>query len=265
MESVSRKVVRYNGATASSIDDAVAVETPIELRLDGVPIAVLMATPTDIGDLALGFTLTEGILLAPEELTGIEPTGNGDRWNLRLAPGVRVDAEQFRRSVYTSSSCGVCGKASIDAVRIAARPLPAGPSVDPARLSRLPRLLAGVQPGFTSTGALHGAAIFDAEGTVLASSEDIGRHNAVDKAIGALATRRWPVGEVILQVSGRISFEIAQKAAVAGIPFVAGVSAASSLAVDLATDLGMTLVGFVRGEGFVVYNDAGRIGPHPPP
>jgi FdhD protein len=154
----------------------------------------------------------------------------------------------------------VCGKASIDAVRITAAPLGPGPVVPAERLFAFQDRLREVQHGFDTTGGLHGAAIFDADGTLLVSAEDIGRHNACDKAIGALARDRWPLGEVVLQVSGRISFEITQKAAVAGIAIVVGVSAASSLAVDLATELGMTVAGFSRGSGLVVYTGEDRVG-----
>jgi FdhD protein len=153
----------------------------------------------------------------------------------------------------------VCGKASIDAVRIASPPLPSGPIISPGLVLSLPDRLAAAQPTFAATGGLHAAAIFDREGALLAAAEDVGRHNATDKAIGALARSRWPLGDVILMVSGRISFEITQKAAVAGIPVVVGISAASSLAVELAGDLGMTLIGFVRGDGMVAYADTSRL------
>jgi FdhD protein len=239
--------------------DFVVVEEPMEIRLDGVPLAVLMRTPGAEEELVLGFALTEGIVLSPAEIAAVRPDGDGDRYRIVLGPGVRVDPEQFRRNAYTTSSCGVCGKASIDAVRVAARPLPAGPQITPDFVGALPDRLREAQPTFATTGGLHGAAIFDANGELLAAAEDVGRHNATDKAIGSLARRRWPLGEVILMVSGRISFEITQKAAVAGIPIVAGVSAGSSLAVELAGDLGMTLVGFVRGESLVVYADRSRI------
>jgi FdhD protein len=260
METAARPVTRFTDGRRVATDDQVAVEEPVEIRLGGIPIAVLMRTPGLERELALGFALTEGILLSPTELADVRQVDDGDRWELVLADGVEVDPEQFRRSVYTSSSCGVCGKASIDAVRITARPLPAGPLVRSGVVAALPERLLEVQTGFAETGGLHAAAIFDADGTVLTSAEDIGRHNATDKAIGALAARRWPLGEVMLQVSGRVSFEIAQKAAVAGIPVVLGVSAASSLAIDLAQDLGLTLIGFVRGGGFVVYAGEGRVG-----
>lgn len=255
-----RSVIRVTSdSTVESGSDLLGVERPIEFRLGGVPIAVLMSSPGMDEELALGFCLTEGILLHPSELAGCDRVGDGDRLELRLADGVMVDPERFRRNAYTTSSCGVCGKASIDAVLVASRPLPVGPRLTPAQLIAFSERLRNSQPGFTATGGLHAAAIFDPAGTLLASAEDIGRHNAVDKAIGALARVRWPIGEVILQVSGRVSFEVAQKAAVAGIPVLAGVSAASSLAAELADETGLTLVGFSRDGGFVVYSGAQRI------
>ena len=231
----------------------------MEIRLNQVPLAVLMRTPGNEEDLILGFAITEGMVLGPAEVAGVHSEGDGDRFSLVLADGVVIDPEQFRRNTYTTSSCGVCGKASIDAVRIASPPLPSGPILSTELVLSLPDRLAAAQPTFAATGGLHAAAIFDHEGGLLAAAEDVGRHNATDKAIGSLARSRWPLGEVILMVSGRISFEITQKAAVAGIPVVAGISAASSLAVELAGDLGMTLIGFVRGDGMVAYADTARL------
>lgn len=260
MTSTPRTVRRVDrGGRVVAAEDAVAVERPLELRLGGVPLAVLMCSPGGEEDLALGFALTEGILLDPAELAAVRTVGDGDRRELVTAPGVTVDPERFRRSTYTSSSCGVCGKASIDAVRVAARRPPPGPRLRPADVGRLVSRLPATQPGFEATGGLHGAALFDGDGTLLAASEDVGRHNAVDRTIGAAARLRWPPGEVVLVVSGRISFEITQKAAVVGIPVVIGVSAATSLAAELADELGLTLVGFARDAGFVVYAGASRI------
>ena len=256
--SVEVEVIRVHGANSEPDRDRVVVEEPMEIRLAGVPLAVLMRTPGQEADLILGFCLTEGIVLSPSEVVGVSSDGDGDRFRVDLAPGVTIDPEQFRRNAYTTSSCGVCGKASIDAVMVAARPLPKGPVLDLDLLRSLPDRLVKAQPTFASTGGLHGAAIFSSEGKLLSAAEDVGRHNATDKAIGHLARRLWPLGETILMVSGRVSFEITQKAAVAGIPVVAGVSAASSLAVELARDLGMTLAGFVRDERLVIYSGANR-------
>ena len=245
--------------TRETASDQVVVEAPMEIRLGKIPLAVLMRTPGNEEDLILGFAITEGIVIGPREVAGVEGEGDGDRFRLVLADGVVVDPEQFRRNTYTTSSCGVCGKASIDAVRIASPPLGKGPIVPIDLILSLPDQLAAAQPAFAATGGLHAAAIFDQDGTLLAAAEDVGRHNATDKAIGALARSRWPFEDLILMVSGRISFEITQKAAVAGISMVAGVSAASSLAVELAEDLGMTLIGFVRGTGLVVYAGESRL------
>lgn len=230
----------------------------MEIRLSGVPLAVLMRTPGHDVALARGFCLTEGIVLSPAEIASIDPVGEGDRFEVHLAEGVFVDPEKFRRSAYVSSSCGVCGKASIDAVRVAGRTPPPGPPLTADLPARWMSALASVQPVFDRTGGLHAAAICTPDGEVLTSAEDVGRHNAVDKSIGLLAAQRWPLGEVVLVVSGRLSFEITQKAAVAGIPVVAGVSAASSLAADLAEEMGITLIGFTRGDRFVVYADPSR-------
>lgn len=258
MTSVKRPVIAVDGEETIERQDDLAEEAPVEIRLDGVPLAVLMRTPGADEALARGFALTEGIVVSPEEVAAVEPVGIGDRWELRLAEGVSIDPERFRRSAYVSSSCGVCGKASIDAVRVAGRHPPPGPRIAVDMPSRWIASLEKAQPGFDRTGGLHAAAVCTAEGEILASAEDVGRHNAVDKAIGDLVGRRWPLGEVVLAVSGRVSFEITQKAAVAGIPVVCGVSAASSLAAELAEELGLTLVGFSRGGRFVVYSGAGR-------
>ncbi len=256
----SISVIRVeDGREAGPARDQVAAEEPMEIRLDSVPLAVLMRTPGQEQDLVLGFALTEGIVSSPKEVARVDDLGDGDRYQLVLSEGVSVDPEQFRRNTFTTSSCGVCGKASIDAVLIASRPLSPGPRLPYSTLLKLPDRLRLAQTTFDVTGGLHGAGLFDADGELLTVAEDVGRHNATDKAIGALARDRWPLGEVILMVSGRVSFEITQKAAVAGISVVAGVSAASSLAVELATDLEMTLVGFVRDQGLVVYSDRDRL------
>lgn len=252
-----RPIIRWPQGEQAA--DLLAVEEPMEIRLGSVPLAVLMRTPGLETELVFGFALTEGIVLSPAEIASVEDLGDGARFRLVPAENVQIDPEQFRRNTYTTSSCGVCGKASIDAVRIAALALPLGPRVSTGLIAELPSRLREAQSVFEVTGGLHGAGIFAATGQLLTIAEDVGRHNAVDKAIGALARQQWPLGEVILMVSGRISFEITQKAGVAGIPVVAGVSAATTLAADLATELGMTLCGFVRDEGLVVYNDEGRL------
>ena len=260
--SVDVEITRHSLEGSSRMIDSVVAEAPVEFRLSGVPIAVLMRTPGYDEDLGVGFALTEGIALAPTEIDSVDRRthdADGDRYDLVLANGVLLDPEQFRRNLYTTSSCGVCGKASIDAVRIAAPVLPPGPYVTAPFLISLPRLMEEHQPAFERTGGVHAAALFDGAGNLLVLREDIGRHNAVDKAVGAAARERWPLGEVILMVSGRVSFEMVQKAAVAGIPIVCGVSAASSLAAELGEELGATVVGFLRSDGFNVYAGPGRI------
>lgn len=253
---------RIRDGKASTVADRLVVEAPLELRLGSVPIAVLMRTPGDDADLARGFALTEGVVLGPSELAEARPIGEDAedaRIELVLVEGVSVDPERFRRNLYATSSCGVCGKASIDAVRIAARRPPGGPIVTAGLLAGMEREMASRQVAFAETGGLHAAAIFEASGAMATIREDIGRHNAVDKAIGHLAGDAWPLGERIMLVSGRVSFEVVQKAAVAGIPLIAGVSAASSLAVELAEELGMTVIGFLRDGGCTIYTGEHRV------
>jgi FdhD protein len=256
-----RTVVRHGGETTDRADDLVAAEAPLEIRIETTPIAVLMRTPGDDEDLVRGFALSEGIAVHPHEILAVTPVGEDDdaRFSLEFADGVRVDPERFRRNLYATSSCGVCGKASIDAVRIAATAPPPGPVVPAEELHTLAVTMRAAQAGFDATGGLHAAALFESDGIMLTIREDIGRHNAVDKAIGAVAAKRWPLDGLVLFVSGRVSFEIVQKAAVAGIPIIAGISAASSLAIDLADELGMTVVGFVRDGSINVYSTPERI------
>jgi FdhD protein len=256
------QVTRATAEDRWAAADQLVTEAPLEMRLGETPLAVLMRTPGEDADLLLGFALTEGIVLSPGEVAAIRPVPGdpeGNRWEIVLANGVRVDPEQFRRNLFTSSSCGVCGKASIDALKVAAPAPPPGPVLEVSAVLGLPAEMRAAQETFAATGGQHAAAIFDANGSVLSVREDIGRHNAVDKVIGALAATRWPLGEVVLLVSGRVSFEIVQKAAVAGIPMILGVSAASSLAVELADELGLTVIGFLRDASFNLYAGGQRI------
>jgi len=253
----TRRVVRFRD-NIEVLDDELVVEEPMEIRLAGEPLAVVMRTPGDDEDLALGFVITEGIVTGPNDVRAVENLGDG-RWELVLSDGVSIDPEQFKRNFYSTSSCGVCGKASIDAIRVAQTFPPAGPVVTVEAILSLPPALFAGQPAFHATGGLHAAAAFTPEGEIVAVREDVGRHNATDKVIGSLAVEQWPLQPMGLLVSGRVSFEIVQKAAVAGISVVCGVSAAYSLAVELAEEFDMTLVGFLRDEGFTVYADNGRI------
>jgi FdhD protein len=253
-------VLRVGDEEPTVSPDALVTEEPVEISLDGTPIAVLMRTPGDDEELVAGFAITEGIVLGPTEIERVAPIGDNEgRYELVLAGGVSVDPEQFRRNLFASSSCGVCGKASIDALRVAAPPLPQGPELTADVVLSLPGAMLEAQETFSVTGGLHAAAAFTASGELVVLREDVGRHNAVDKVVGALTGVVWPPHDLILVVSGRISFEIVQKAAVAGIPVVCGVSAASSLAVELGEELGLTVIGFLRGRGFNVYSGTDRL------
>lgn len=258
MPSTDRPVRRYVDGHLAETTDSLALEAPLEIRLGDVPVAVLMRTPGHDVDLIRGFAVTEAIVLSPDELAPPIDHGEG-RWELALADGVTVDPEQFRRNLYASSSCGVCGKASIDAVLISASALEPGPVVPVGVIDRLVSSMRSEQVGFDATGGLHAAALFTSAGELLVLREDIGRHNAVDKVVGSAIGNHQPLDETILLVSGRVSFEVVQKAAVAGIPIVCGVSAASSLAAELAESVGMTLAGFVRDGSLVVYTGFDRI------
>ena len=250
-------VVKSDGGGTEPVADHVAVEEPLEIRLRDTVLAVVMRTPGDDTDLVAGFFLTEAILLEPAEISAVELVEEG-RLTVTLRDGVDVDPTRFQRNLFVSSSCGVCGKASIEAVQIFAKPVEAHP-ISRSLVADLTARLRTQQPTFDATGGLHAAGLYDLEGNTLAVREDVGRHNAVDKAIGAAAQERWPLPPALLVVSGRQSFEIVQKAAVVGIGGVIGVSAPSSLAVELAESLGMLLVGFSRGAAFNVYTGAKRL------
>lgn len=258
----TRTVDRISPSGSETVDDQVAAEAPMEIRIGRTPIAVLMRTPGDDFELVRGFALTEGIVVHPHELADIAVVGDDTedaRYELVFAAGIEVDPERFKRNLYATSSCGVCGKASIDAVRIAAAAPPPGPTIARGALRVFAETMRASQPGFDATGGLHAAALFRPDRSVVALREDIGRHNAVDKVIGFASGTAFPLHDLVLFVSGRVSFEIVQKAAVAGIPIIAGISAASSLAIDLAQELGMTVIGFVRDDSFNVYSAAERV------
>jgi FdhD protein len=252
------------GLDSSHRADLLATEEPLEIRVNGRPLAVTMRTPGDDIDLAAGFLVTEGLVRAAADIAGIQicTTDGGNAADVTLAAGLDIDDDRLRRNFLTTSACGVCGKASIDAIRVrAAYDVAADQvSIDAAMLSGLPGKLRAAQRVFAHTGGLHAAGVFSADGALLALREDVGRHNAVDKVAG-WATRegRLPLAGCVLLVSGRASFELVQKAYVAGIPVVAAVSAPSSLAADLAAEAGMTLVGFLRGNSMNVYTGTHRI------
>ena len=256
-QSRSVTVLRRDGDRTAHESDGVAVEDPLEIRLGETPLAVTMRTPGDDSDLVLGFLLTEGILIDPNELHEIERFDDS-KVAAHFKPGIDVDPARFQRNMFISSSCGVCGKASIEAVRIVAPPASDFGIAAPV-VATLTARLRELQPTFDETGGLHAAGVFDLEGTPRAVREDVGRHNAVDKAIGAVAQLEWPLSPSVLVVSGRQSFEIVQKAAVVRIGGVVGISAPSSLAIELADSLNMLLVGFSRGDTFNVYAGAAHL------
>jgi FdhD protein len=234
-------------------EDEVAVEEPLEIRVDGEPLAVTMRTPGHDEELALGFLYTEGLIDGPREAG---PTEDFAANTIEVSGPLLGDPS--RRRFYTTSSCGVCGKGALEEVAVHSAPLPPGPIVIRTMVAELPDHLE--QPGFKRTGGLHATGLFEASGTLVVSREDVGRHNAMDKVVGrALLDGRVPLGERILCVSGRLSFELVQKAAVAGAPILVGVGAPSSLAISLAEDRGVTLCGFARGTTVNVYTHAQRI------
>ncbi|KRE25773.1 formate dehydrogenase accessory sulfurtransferase FdhD [Agromyces sp. Soil535] len=256
------------GGATSRREDLLAVEEPLEIRVGGTPLAVTMRTPGHDVDLAVGFMISEGAIFRGDQVAAAIHCAGADGENtynvldLTLAPGVPAPDASLQRSFYTTSSCGVCGKASIDAVRTrSSYPIEDDLRVDPARLITFPDRLRAGQEVFEKTGGLHAAALFDGRtGELLVLREDVGRHNAVDKVIGWAAREALlPLRGTVLQVSGRASFELTQKASMAGIPMLAAVSAPSSLAVEHAKDAGLTLVGFLRGESMVIYAGAERI------
>ena len=234
--------------------DGVAVEEPLEIRIGGEPVAVTMRTPGHDEELALGFCISEG--LAPR--SAALPQDLAANVVEVEAPG--VDLTRLRRSFYTSSSCGVCGKGALEAVAVEAPRVESELRVDAALVARLPDRLREAQAAFEVTGGLHATGLFTPDGKLLCLREDVGRHNALDKVVGwAFGQRLLPLSEHVLCVSGRLSFELVQKAAVAGCPLLAGVGAPSSLAVELARDRGVTLCGFVRDGRMNVYSEPWRV------
>jgi len=263
----SVRVLNVEDGARTRRADRLATEEPMEIRVDEPggeqrTLAVTMRTPGHDFELAAGFLFTEG-LIDPGDLRGVrycDVPREEQHYNVVTVAVGRPLPDLAARAFYTTSSCGVCGKASLEALDVQCAPVAPGPEVAPEVLTALPEELRRVQRVFDRTGGLHAAALFDAGGKLLSSREDVGRHNAVDKIVGAeLMAGNLPLAGRILLVSGRASFEIVQKAAVAGIPMVCAVSAPSSLAVDAARRFGMTLVGFLREQRFNVYSHAERI------
>jgi FdhD protein len=265
----SRRIVAVRGDSLEVRDDRVVGESPLEIRAAGprqdpVVVAVTMRTPGHEGELAVGFLRTEG-LIDGNKVIG---TGTGNPAHLNQPDDTIIvrlsapfdDSKVAERHFIATASCGICGKASIDEVALRCPPLAAGQVVRRSVILALPDLLRVAQRAFDETGGLHAAGLFAPNGELIAIREDVGRHNALDKLVGSqVLAGALPLGERILMVSGRVSFEIVQKAAVAGIPIVAAVSAPSDLAIETAERLGVTLIGFLRGDGFNVYAHDARI------
>lgn len=254
------QVTEWDNGTIRPVQDSLAAEEPLEIRVDSTPMTVTMRTPGHDLELAAGFLLTEGIIDSVEQIGSLrassqEPGARSNIVHVELSGRVFESAD-LQRNFFAASSCGICGKTSIEAIRRRDLPVPNSDfRVDPQVLCQLPDTVRAEQAVFERTGGLHAAALFNREGKLIALREDIGRHNAVDKVIGwALLERSFPLSQSVLLVSGRGGFEIAQKTIAAGIPVLASVSAPSSLAVKLARELGLTLIGFLRGRRFVVYS-----------
>ncbi len=261
-------ITRIDAGAIAEAEDILVREEPLEIRLGHGPLddrreirlSVTMRTPGHDEELALGFLFTEGLVASAEEVVRVaycEDVKDEERGNVvrvELRPDVPVDPARWQRNFYTTSSCGVCGKSSLESVHAQCRTTirPWG-SVDPAVITALPDAMRAAQTVFRHTGGIHAAALFDRHGRVLLLREDVGRHNAVDKAIGAALNARRALDECMLLVSGRAGFELVQKCVVAGIPLMAAVGAPSSLAVDLARAHGLTLIGFLRGARFNIY------------
>jgi FdhD protein len=254
------QVTEWDNGAVHAVQDSLAVEEPLEIRIDGTPTTVTMRTPGHDLELAAGFLLTEGIIESADDIGSMRladpeagAKSNLVEVQLKNRP---FDAEDMQRNFFAASSCGICGKATIEAVRRRGlRPPDRDFRVRPEILCGLPETIRAQQAVFERTGGLHAAALFDETGQLLVLREDIGRHNAVDKIVGrAIEKGRLPLSRSLLLVSGRGGFEIVQKALAAGVPVLASVSAPSSLAVKLAREFGMTLIGFLRGQRFVVYS-----------
>jgi FdhD protein len=267
-------VQKVDGDSSAPVQDLLAVEEPLEIRLGGKTVSITMRTPGHDFDLAAGFLFTEGILHHAAEIRDIHwsapvngngsgnPRQLGNSVTVELNPGVEIDLDRLERHFYTTSSCGVCGKASIEAIQMQGCPaLPRNaPVIAASVIHRLPETLRREQAVFERTGGLHAAALFDPQGNLLLLREDVGRHNALDKLIGSeMLAGHTPLSDRLLLVSSRASFELVQKALMAGIPILAAVGASSSLAVETAQRFNLTLLGFVRDGRFNIYSGASRI------
>jgi FdhD protein len=265
----STRVIAVRDRDRFERPDRLATEEPMEIRVHGpgqepVTVAVTMRTPGNDFELAVGFLTTEGLIRAKEDVQSVVycdlPAGEQQFNVVTVRLAHTFDPDSIKRNFYATSSCGVCGKASLDQVRVSCAPVGPGPEVPASVISGFPETLRKTQRVFEQTGGLHAAGLFDPDGALGSVREDVGRHNAVDKLVGeALLAGDLPLSERILMVSGRVSFEIVQKAAMAGVPMICAVSAPSSLAVESARELGLTVIGFVRGSSFNIYTGPERV------
>jgi len=257
------EILRWDGQHVLSQQDELAAEEPLEIRVRGRAVSVTMRTPGHDAELAVGFLITEGIIRAQKDVLRIEHCDRneeGNVLNVLLAPEVPVDVERLTRHVFASSSCGLCGKATIESIHAKFPSIEYDLSIDAELLATLPEKMRASQETFDRTGGLHAAALFDASGNLIVLREDVGRHNAIDKVVGhCLLNNAFPPDRHVLLVSGRSSFEIMQKALAARIPIVAAVSAPSSLAADFAAQSSQTLIGFLRGRRMNIYANPQRI------
>ncbi len=257
------RVVRLDEEHTKHIEDEVVVEEPLEIRVNGESVSVTMRTPGNDFDLAVGLLWTEGIIKSRDEIGTIAYCPDEDQPELKNVVNVGlVDANrklQSSRRLWSNSSCGLCGKATLDAIHQACQPISSTMIVEYDVICSLPARLREAQANFERTGGIHAVGLFDRQGSLLVLREDIGRHNAVDKVLGAALVGGVVLGDTVMMVSGRLGFEIAQKAVVAGIAVVASISAPSNLAVELAEEFGMTAIGFLRGRSMNVYTHAGRV------
>lgn len=262
-------VVRVSAGARDRVSDLAAAEEPLDIRLHGESFAIVMRTPGDDQALAAGFLFSERIICGAADIGAVEHCRHPDRADVHNVVDVFLRGEAVergrdrlarRRRVTANSSCGICGRASIDELSVDLEPLSTSARVPPSMIASLPARLLETQKTFGDTGGLHGAALFSFDGTLLGAAEDVGRHNAVDKIVGRLLLDERPIRDAVLMVSGRVSFEIVQKAWLAAIPVVAAVSAPTSLAVDLARAAGIALLGFVRPPGFNAYTHEGILG-----
>lgn len=262
-------VHEWSEGKVRAVQDCIAGEEPLEIRVNGRPLTVTMRTPGNDLELAGGFLFTEGIVQHPDQITRLEfaqlADGASNPNVVEVELGAEFRTEDMQRNFFAASSCGICGKQTIESVRVRGiKPLDSELTIDADTLCALPATLRDGQAIFGRTGGLHAAALFTKGGKVIGTREDIGRHNAVDKIIGrAFLDNRIPLSDFILLVSGRGGFEIVQKALVAGVPITASVSAPSSLAVQLAREMGMTLIGFLRGWRFIIYSGERRLNLQP--